>query len=92
MHFISFILSSLLALSVSAVPTPDSTTTTIATSPIVFNIPTVMHLKTREVTGLIRLYTNFDAGSRYADVTIPSSTITTSPLAQGFSAFKVNSS
>ena len=40
-----------------------------------------MHLKTREVTGLIRLYTNFDAGSRYADVTIPFSAIITSPLA-----------
>ena len=40
-----------------------------------------MHLKTCKVTGLICLYINFNTSGRYADVTIPSSAITTSPLA-----------
>jgi len=90
MHFTTFIFSSLLALGVSAVPTPDSAATTTAVSPIVFDMPAAVHLETREVTGLIRLCTDFDAGGRCADVTIPSGAITTSPLAQGFSAFEVD--
>jgi hypothetical protein len=87
MHSLTFILSTLLALGASAIPTPESAA---ANAPIVFDMPAAPHLETRDVTGLIRLCTDFDAGGRCADVTIPSGAITTSPLAQGFSAFEVD--
>jgi hypothetical protein len=87
MHFLTLILSSVLALGASAVPTPESTT---ANAPLVFDMPAAPYLEARDFTGLIRLCTDFNAGGRCADVTIPSGAITTSPLAQGFSAFEVD--
>ena len=122
MQLLTILLSSisLLALDVTAIPTPQSstdiaitnpetnTTTTITTfalpgtpgapipAPEVINnapLPTTAssQLEARQgVTGLMRLCTDFNAGGRCADVTIPSSAIVTSAIAIGFSAFAVD--
>lgn len=91
MHAISFLVSALLALGAAAAPTtPDTSITTTSNAPLAFDLPAAPQLAARDVTGLIRLCTDFDAGGRCADVTIPSGAITTSPLAQGFSAFEID--
>lgn len=91
MHAISFLVSALLALGATAAPTtPDTNVTTTFNVPLAFDLPAAPQLAARDVTGLIRLCTDFDAGGRCADVTIPSGAITTSPLAQGFSAFEID--
>lgn len=91
MHAISFLVSALLALGATAAPTtPDTSITTTSNTPLAFDLPAAPQLAARDVTGLIRLCTDFDAGGRCADVTIPSGAITTSPLAQGFSAFEID--
>jgi len=91
MHAYSFLLSALLALGATAAPTTsDTSITTTSNTPLNFDLPAAPQLAARDVTGLIRLCTDFDAGGRCADVTIPSGAITTNPLAQGFSAFEVD--
>jgi len=96
MQLLTLLVSSILALGATAIPTPSSTTTALNTAApsditiTTFNLPEAPRLESRDVTGLMRLCTDFNAGGRCADVTIPSGAITTSPLAQGFSAFEID--
>ncbi|KAK1756788.1 hypothetical protein QBC47DRAFT_377640 [Echria macrotheca] len=104
MHAPTLFVSFLLALGASAIPTPESTTVTTATtaasssnipnfeinSATAFDLPAAPQLAARDVTGLMRLCTDFNGQGRCADVTIPSGAITTNPVAVGLSAFEID--
>ncbi|KAK4449728.1 hypothetical protein QBC34DRAFT_403899 [Podospora aff. communis PSN243] len=90
MHSVTVFLTSVLALGVSAIPTPDSVTTP-ESAIVTFDMPAAPHhVEKRQTTGTIRLCVDFDAGGRCANVVIPSDAITTNPLEQGLSAFEVD--
>jgi hypothetical protein len=104
MHVLTLFVSFLLALGTNAIPTPESTTVTTVTtaasssipnleinsSATAFDLPAAPQLAARDVTGLMRLCTDFNGQGRCADVTIPSGAITTNPVAVGLSAFEVD--